>query len=66
MLAGVIGLRLREIARRVCHELGHGFLAAEAIGLALKLRIDGAVGLYVFAGCEAHCAHVIKLAGHGQ
>ena len=62
----VVGLRLSEIARRVCHELGHGLLAAEAIGLALKLRIDGAVGLYVFAGCESHCAHVVELACHSQ
>jgi hypothetical protein len=29
----VIDLRLGEIARRVLHELGHGLLAAEAIGL---------------------------------
>jgi hypothetical protein len=62
----VVGLRLSEITRRVCRELDHGLLAAEAIGLALNLRIDGAVGLYVFAGCEAHCAHVAELAGHSQ
>jgi hypothetical protein len=32
MFAGVIDLRLRHVAGRVCHELGHGLLAAEAIG----------------------------------
>lgn len=66
MLAGIIGLRLREIARGVLHELGLGVLAAEAIGLASNLPIDGAVGFYVFAECEPHCAHVAVLAGHGQ
>ena len=30
----VVGLRLSEITRWVCHELGHGLLAAEAIGLS--------------------------------
>jgi hypothetical protein len=40
MLLRVIGLRLGEIARRVLHELGHGLLAAEAIGLALEPRIN--------------------------
>jgi hypothetical protein len=30
------------------------------------LRMDGAVGLYVFAGCETHCAHVTELAGYSQ
>ena len=62
----VIGLRLSEIARRVCHELGHGLFAAEAIGLALNLRINRAVGVYVFVGCEAHCAHVAELVVHSQ
>ena len=49
MLALVIGLRLRHVARGVLHELGHGFLAPEAIGLALNLRVDGAVRSNVFA-----------------
>jgi hypothetical protein len=62
----VVGLRLSEIIRRVCHELGHGVLAAEAIGLALNLHIDGAVGLYFFAGCEAHCAQFPELVGHSS
>src|SRR6478672_1523570 len=43
MLLLVVGLCLREIGRRVLHELGHGLFAAEAVGLAIKLRIDGAV-----------------------
>ena len=62
----VVGLCLVEIARRVCHELGQGRLVAEAIGLALNLRIDGAVRLYVLAVSEAHRAHVAVLAGHGE
>ena len=66
MLLRVVGLCLSEIARRVCHELGQGRLVAEAIGLALDLRIDGAVRLYVLAVCEAHRAHVLVLAGHGE
>ena len=66
MLLRVVGLRLSEIARRVCHELGQGRLVAEAVGLALNLHIDGAVRLYVLAVCEAHRAHVRVLAGHGE
>ena len=63
MLLRVVSLRLSHIARRVCHELGHGLLAAEAIGLALKLGIDGAIGLYVLTEGEAHRTHVAVLAG---
>jgi hypothetical protein len=66
MFLGVVGLRLGEIFLGVLHELSHGFLATEAIGLALNLRIDGAVGLYVLTEGETHCAHVAVLAGHGQ
>src|SRR5215813_6947062 len=66
MLRRVVGLRLREIILRVRHELGHGLFAAEAIGLAIKLSIDGAVGLYVFAHGKGHCALVAKLAVQGQ
>jgi hypothetical protein len=62
----LIGLRLSQIVRRVCHELGQGRLAAETIGLALNLHIDGAVGLCVMAGCEAHCALVAELVVHSQ
>jgi len=61
MLLRVVGLCLGEIARRVCHELGQGRLVAEAIGLALDLRIDGAVRFYVLAVCETLGAHVVEL-----
>jgi hypothetical protein len=40
-----------------------GLLTSEAIGFALELRIDGAVGLYVFTHCKAHRARVAVLAG---
>jgi hypothetical protein len=43
MLALVIGLRLREIAFGVLHEIGRGLLAAETVGLALDRRIDRAI-----------------------
>ena len=59
MFLRVVGLCLGEIARRVCHELGQSRLAAEAVGLTLNLRINGAVRLYVLAACEAHRAHVV-------
>ena len=61
----IVSLRLGEILVRVLHELSHGLLTA-AIGLALKLRIDGAFGLNVFAEREPHRAHVALLAGHSQ
>src|SRR5215831_20747095 len=66
MLLWVVGLCPAEVARRVCHKLGSGRLAAEAVSLTLNLRIDGAVRLYVLAVCEAHRAHVVVLAGHGK
>ena len=65
MFLRVVGLCLDEIARRVCHELGQSRLAAEAVGLTLNLRINGAVRLYVLVACEAHRAHVVVLAGDG-
>jgi hypothetical protein len=66
MLLCVESLRLREIARGVFHEVAHGLLTAEAIGLALNLRVDRAVRIYVFAQREAFCTHVVELAGQGQ
>jgi hypothetical protein len=66
MLLRIVSLRLGEILVRVLHELSHGLLTAEAIGLALKLRIDGAVGLNVFAERVPHRADVALLAGHSQ
>jgi hypothetical protein len=62
----VVGLRLSEIIRRVCHELGHGLLAAEAVGLAVNDRADLAVRLYVFLESGAFCAHVAELPGRSQ
>ena len=62
----IVRLRLGEIARRILHKLGHGDLIYEAVGLALKLRIDGAVGLHVLAKGKAHRAPVTELAGHGH
>src|SRR5262245_64476928 len=62
----IVRLRLGEIARRILHELGHSDLIYEAVGLALKLRIYGAIGLYVLAHCKAHGAPVAELAGHGH
>src|SRR5680860_1413515 len=61
-LLRVVGLRLSEIGLRGLHELGLSLCTAEAIGLASNLPIDGAVGLYVLAHCEAHRAHVVVLA----
>ena len=66
MFLRVIRLRFGEIARRVCHKLCQGRHAAEAIGLALKLRVYRAVGRYVLAHCKAHRTHVAVLTGRGQ
>ena len=66
MLAGIIGLRLREIALGVLHELGLGRLVAEAVGLAVKGRVDRTVRLDVLAASKALRAHVVELAGHSQ
>src|SRR5262245_30739102 len=64
MLLRVISLRFREVARRVGHELGQRRRAAEAIGLALELRTNCAIGWYVFTHCKSHRAHVAVLTGH--
>src|SRR5262249_28539361 len=61
MLALVIGLRLREIAFRVLHEVRLSLLIAEAVSLALDRRIDRAIRGGVFAHGETFGAHVIKL-----
>src|ERR1700693_1765622 len=55
MLLGVVSLRLRKIARGVLHEVRHCLLTAQALGLALNLRVDRAVRIYVFAQREAFC-----------
>jgi len=66
MLAGIIGMRLREIALGILHELGLGRLVAEAVGLAFNGRVDRTVRLDVLAASKALRAHVVELAGHGQ
>src|SRR4029078_9723105 len=65
MLRWVVGLRLREIVLWVLHEQAHGLLAAEAIGLAQILPIDGAVGWGLLTACETPRAHVAELSLHG-
>ena len=40
MLFRVVFLRLREIARRVLHELSLGVLVTEAVGLSVEGRVD--------------------------
>src|SRR6478672_5960412 len=65
-LTRIIGLRLGEVALRVLHEQRLGHLIAEAIGLAIERRVDGAIGLYVLAECKALRAHIVKLAGGGE
>jgi len=59
-------MRLREIFLGVLHELGHGLLTAEAISLALELRIDGAVRLYVLAGRKTLRAHITEFTSYGH
>jgi hypothetical protein len=51
------------IARRIFHELGLGSLISEAVGLAVDLSINRAVGLDLLAHGSAHCAHVVEFAG---
>jgi hypothetical protein len=53
--------RLGEIGLRVFHELGPSLLVAEAIGLPLVDRIDGAIRRDVLMRCKAHRAHIAKL-----
>src|SRR6186997_1699034 len=52
--------RLGEINLRVFHELGPSLLVAEAIGLPLVDRIDGAIRRDVLMRCKAR-AHIAKL-----
>ena len=66
MLFGVIGLRLREIALGVLHELGLGCFVAEAVGLAIKGRVDRTVRLDLLAASKPLRTHVVVLAGHSQ
>ena len=59
MLAGIIGLRLREIALGVLHKLSLGRLVAEAVGLAVKGRVDRTVRLDLLAARTA-CVHMLS------
>jgi hypothetical protein len=47
VFALIEGLGLRQIGARILHELAFGVLAAEAVGLALDRRMDGAIRLHV-------------------
>jgi hypothetical protein len=58
------GLGLRQIAARILHELALGVRAAEAVGIALDRRIDGAIRLHVLVIGETPGTHVAELAGH--
>ena len=62
MLTLIEGLRLRQIAARILHELALGVRAAEAVGLALDRRIDGAIRLHVLVIGETPGTHVAELA----
>src|SRR6476660_5625032 len=64
MLTLIEGLGLRQIAARILHELALGVRAAEAVGLALDRRIDGAIRLHVLVIGETPGTHVAELAGH--
>jgi hypothetical protein len=56
VLARIVGFSLGEIAGRVLHEDDLGCLVAEAKGLAVDRRIDGAIRLYVFAESQTLCS----------
>ena len=58
------GLGLRQIDARILHELTLSVRAAEAVGLALDRRIDGAIRLHVLVIGETPGTHVAELAGH--
>jgi hypothetical protein len=64
MLTFIEGLGLRQIADRTLHKLALGVRAAEAVGLALDRRIDGAIRLHVLVIGETPGTHVPELAGH--
>jgi hypothetical protein len=65
VFALIEGLGLSQIGVRALHEIVLGLLTAEAVGLALYRRIDGAIRLYVFLIGEAPGTHIGKLACHG-
>jgi len=57
-------LRLGEIGVGALQELCFGLLVAEAVGLALDVGIDRAVGLHLFAVGKALGAHIVEFAGY--
>src|SRR6188472_848418 len=63
VLALVEGLGLGKIGVRILHELRLGLLVAEAVGLALDRRIDGAIRLHALMIGKAPAAHIAELAG---
>jgi hypothetical protein len=63
MLTLIERLGLREITARILHELALGVRAAEAVGVALDRRIDGAIRLHVLVVGETPGTHVSELAG---
>ena len=64
VLTLIEGLGLHQIAARILHELALGVRAAEAVGIALDRRIDGAIRLHVLVIGETPGTHVAELAGH--
>jgi hypothetical protein len=62
MFTLIEGLGLRQITARVLHELALGVRAAEAVGLALKRRIDRSIRLHVLVIGETPGTHVAQLA----
>src|SRR5262245_22351862 len=61
VLALVEGLGLSKIGVGILHELRLGLGVAEAVGLALDRRIDGAIRLHVLMIGKAPAAHIIEL-----
>ena len=66
MFALIEGIGLRQISAWILHELLLRILAAEAVGLALNCRVDGAISLHVLVIGEAPGTHIVELPGHGK
>src|SRR6188768_3512645 len=62
VLALVEGLGLGKIGVGILHELRLGLGVAEAVGLALDRRIDGAIRLHVLMIGKAPATHIVELA----
>ena len=65
MLALIEGLGLRQITAWILHKLALSVRAAEAVGLALDRRIDGAIRLHVLVIGETPAAHIAELPSGG-